>query len=136
MKITLLDPIFIQSHWDTIERLLSLVVAESFDEVSLAGLKDRLLSGREAALGAIDDQEKIACICVLGVSTFETGKRCLEVPYIAGNGRELWLEDGWRIIKDLAISLQCSHIRGSGRDGWQKILPQMKKIRTIYECQV
>lgn len=125
----------IEQWWEVITRFLRPVIEMSYGEVTLIGIKDRLLSGNELALCVFDDSSLI-CVCILGLTEFETGKRVLQMPYVGGMGIDTWLEDGFTVINEIARKYNCTHIRGCGREGWGRVLPRLKRIRTVYECEV
>ena len=122
----------IEAYWEDIKQLLMPVIEIAYNEVTIEGIKQRLMSGNELALVALYG-ECVICICVLGTQQFETGKRVLEMPYIGGNNIDMWLDEGWKYILNIAKDLGCSHIRGNGRAGWERKVPELKKIRTVYE---
>lgn len=135
MNIIVVPTDQIDFHWPEIARLLQPVIDISFGEVTLDGIHDRLMNGQEILIGVFDGP-KLVCACVLGITQFETGKRVLQMPYVGGTGIDDWLADGFGLIRQIAESTGCSHIRGCGREGWGRVLPDLKRIRTIYECEV
>jgi hypothetical protein len=135
MNIIVVPADQIEFHWPEIAKLLQPVIDVSFGEVTLEGIYNRLMDGQEILIGVFDST-KLVCACVLGITQFETGKRVLQMPYVGGNGMEEWLVDGFDLIRQIAASTGCSHIRGCGREGWGRVLPDLKRIRSIYECEV
>lgn len=80
---------------------------------------------------------ELVCVCILGITDFPTGKKVMQMPYIGGTGIETWLEDGLQLIEELAKAMGCTHVRGCGRKGWERALPdRYKYIRTIYEAEL
>lgn len=130
-----LNPEEIDYRWPEIAKFLEPVVDVSFGEVTLDGIYSRLINMQEILL-AVFESEKLTCACVLGITQFETGKRVLQMPYVGGAGIETWLSDGFKVIREIASSTGCTHIRGCGREGWGRVLPDLKRIRSIYECEV
>lgn len=135
MKIIVLPADQIDHHWHEITKLLQPVIDLSFGEVTLEGIYERLLCGQEIMIGVFNES-KLVCACILGITQFETGKRVLQMPYVGGTGIEDWLADGFELIKEIARNTGCTHVRGCGRAGWGRVLPELKRIRTIYECEV
>jgi hypothetical protein len=124
-------------QWDTIKKFIEPVIEISFGEVTLDGIQERLCVGEEIALFAMNQSTKaIVAVAILGITHFETGKRVLQIPYVGGLEMYKWLENGMSIIKSIAREQGCTHIRGCGRPGWAKAIPEFKQIRTIYECEV
>jgi hypothetical protein len=123
------------SIWSQVQLLLQRVLDRGTNEVTIDGIKARIMEGSELLLCAFYEDKVIAC-CVLGITNFETGKKVLQMPYVAGDHMDLWLEEGFDIITNVARVEKCSHIRGCGRIGWSKIMPNMKQITTTYECEV
>jgi hypothetical protein len=121
--------------WPFIMELLRPVVDISFGEVTLSGIKTRIEDGTELAVCVFEDKDLVA-VCILGISEFETGKRVLQMPYCGGKGMNEWLIPGFEVIRKIAKEHECTHIRGCGRPGWERALPELKKIRTVYECEV
>ena len=133
MKYILTHPESIENNWKAIEPFIQRVVDEGFGEVSVFNIFSRLMNGKELLLCALTEDDVLQSICILAVVEFETGKRALEMPYIAGSDLYSWVKDGFETIKEIARLMNCTHIRGAGRKGWNKVLPELKVIRTVYE---
>lgn len=131
-----IPPSLIRGLWPQMEKFLKPVIAKSYGEVTLDGIYSRLLDGTEIAVGVFDTDMHMVAVCILGISEFETGKRVLQMPYCGGVNMTSWLQEGFKVIKQIAKEQNCTHIRGCGRPGWEKALPELKKIRTVYECEV
>lgn len=124
-------------QWDTIKKFIAPVVEIAYGEVTLDGIQERLCTGEEIALFAMNYVTKdIVSVAILGITHFETGKTVLQIPYIGGLEMYKWLDQGMGIIKSIAREQGCTHIRGCGRPGWAKAIPEFKQIRTIYELEV
>lgn len=123
------------SIWNQVHLLLERVLNRGTNEFTLDGIKSRILDRSELLLCAFYKEEIIAC-CILGISNYETGKKVLQIPYVAGDHMDLWIEEGFDIITNVARVEKCSHIRGHGRIGWEKAFPKMKRISVTYECEV
>lgn len=128
-------PTKIDRFWWRISELLTPVVEIAHGEVTLEGIKRRLENEEELCICVIKDA-KIIAVCILGFTEYETGKKVLQMPYCGGEHMDVWLTKGFEIIRQIAKNLDCTHIRGCGRPGWEKALPELKKIRTVYECEV
>ena len=121
--------------WNSASKLLQRVIDRGSNEVLLERIKARILEGSELLLCAFYKDEIIAC-CILGITDFETGKRALQIPYVAGDHIDSWIEEGFDIIRNLARAERCTHIKGNGRVGWEKAFPEMRRVSVIYECEV
>jgi hypothetical protein len=136
MKLIAIAPELVDDFWPQLEPLVARVLDVAFDDVSMQGIYQRLLSSEELALCAVDDNNQIVGLCIIGVTVFETGKRVLQMPYVAGDNMMDWLMEGFHLVNRIARDMDCTHIRGFGRPGWERVMPQLKKIRTLYECEV
>lgn len=124
-------------QWDTIKKFIDPVIEIAHGEVTIDGIQERLCAGEEIALFAMDNGDKqIVAVAILGITEFETGKRVLQIPYIGGLAMHCWLDQGMSVLKTIAREQGCTHIRGCGRPGWAKAIPEFKQIRTIYELEV
>lgn len=135
LMVAAIPPSMVPILWDRVAVLLESVLLVNHGEATLEGIHRRLLEGNEQLVGVFEHQTLIA-MAILGVSEFETGKRCLEVPYVAGERMADWLGPGFRAIEGIAREMGCSHIRGCGRPGWERAAPGFRKIRTVYEREV
>jgi hypothetical protein len=135
IRITVIPANYIPRVWPEAEELLTRMLEYAHDEVQLRSVYGRLLTGEEILLCAFKDTKMIAA-CILGMTIFETGKRVMQIPYVGGDVRELWIDEGFDLVKRIAKDFGCTHIRGCGRPGWGRAFPALKAIRTIYECEV
>lgn len=133
--IEIVQPKMVDMIWPKVEAFLQKVVDISHEEVTLDGIYSRLCSGEEAIIVVLNGNSIVGC-CVIGISEFETGKRVLQMPYCGGIGMKDWIKDGFELVKQIAFEQNCTHIRGCGRTGWDRVLPDLVKIRTVYECEV
>lgn len=135
VRVERLSPEKVLHNWDAIASFLKPVIDMAYGEVTVDGILERLMNSQEILIGVFRGKE-LLCACVLGITQFETGKRVLQMPYVGGRDMEHWLHEGFAVIRQIAKETGCSHIRGCGRDGWGRALPELKRIRTIYECEV
>lgn len=139
MKIMVIPPEATDHFWSQMAQYLQPVVDISFGEVTLEGMRRRLDEGIALALGIFAEGEDLTLVgcAILTINYFEdTKKRVLEIPYLGGEHMNEWIKDGTEVIKNIAKDLNCTHIRGCGRPGWERANPEFKKIRTVYECEV
>lgn len=125
----------IDTFWPHVEDYLKKVVDISHGEVTLDGMYSRLCEGSEVIIVAVREGIIIGC-CIIGITEFETGKRVMQMPYCGGIDMKDWINEGFAMVKQIAFDQNCTHIRGCGRTGWDRVLPDLVKIRTVYECEV
>lgn len=125
----------IDELWPQFKPYLDKVVEVAHGEVLIDEVYKRLQSGEEVIVGVFDGATVVGC-CVLGISVFETGKKVLQMPYCGGQNMKDWIAEGFELVKQIAKGQDCTHIRGCGRAGWDRVLPDLVKIRTVYECEV
>ena len=125
----------IDAFWPHVEDYLKKVVDISHGEVTLDGMYSRLCEGSEVIIVVVREGIIIGC-CIIGITEFETGKRVMQMPYCGGIDMKDWINEGFAMVKQIAFDQNCTHIRGCGRTGWDRVLPDLVKIRTIYECEV
>lgn len=125
----------IDEFWPHVEDYLKKVVDISHGEVTLDGMYSRLCEGAEVIIVVVREGIIIGC-CIIGITEFETGKRVMQMPYCGGMDMKDWINEGFAMVKQIAFDQNCTHIRGCGRTGWDRVLPDLVKIRTVYECEV
>lgn len=125
----------IDTFWPHVEDYLKKVVDISHGEVTLDGMYSRLCEGSEVIIVVVREGTIIGC-CIIGITEFETGKRVMQMPYCGGIDMKDWINEGFAMVKQIAFDQNCTHIRGCGRTGWDRVLPDLVKIRTVYECEV
>lgn len=125
----------IDTFWPHVEDYLKKVVDISHGEVTLDGMYSRLCEGSEVIIVVVREGIIIGC-CIIGITEFETGKRVMQMPYCGGIDMKDWINEGFAMVKQIAFDQNCTHIRGCGRTGWDRVLPDLVKIRTVYECEV
>lgn len=125
----------IDEFWPHVENYLKKVVDISHGEVTLDGMYSRLCEGAEVIIVVVREGIIIGC-CIIGITEFETGKRVMQMPYCGGMDMKDWINEGFAMVKQIASDQNCTHIRGCGRTGWDRVLPDLVKIRTVYECEV
>lgn len=135
MNIVTVHPDRLDEYWQDMVSILHPVFALEYQESTLDGVKNRLIQGEELALVILDDNKMIG-VCILGVSSYESGGKALEVPYLAGTRMDDWLAPGFEVVENIARNMGCDRIRGGGRKGWLRLLPKFKPIRTIFEAKL
>lgn len=120
--------------WPRIAELLQPMIDVAHGELSSTGLLRRVLNDELFVYGCVDDQGLLVAAVMTTITDFpDTGKRILEAPFVGGSRMSEWLPPLLETLKDVARNLGCTHLRGCGRPGWERVHPEFKKIRTVYE---
>lgn len=137
MNITLVPVNMVDFMFPMCEYHLQRVVDVSHGDLCLEGMKKELLEGKSGLLVVTDGDDLVAAITAT-VSVMMTGLRVLYLPAIAGDRLDEWMDDMLVILKDLAKVYNCTEIRGSGREGWAKVLKQrgFKHCHTTLNWQI
>ena len=125
----------LDEHWPALTHFLADAITFSCGDLTLEGIKQRAYDGDELIV-AVFDRDKIVACCTLALIDFETGKKVLQMVVAGGSQMGVWRDEGFNVIRNIAKAYGCTHIRGCGRPGWERALPVLKKIRTVYECEV
>lgn len=99
--------------------LLQRVVDVAPDEITLEGILNRILTGEERLM-LVSGRDLIAVAAfTVGIKYFDTGKKALCIPVIAGDQMPLWLGDITAAITLMAQAEGCYQVRAYGaRKGW------------------
>lgn len=123
--------------WPRIAELLQPMIDVAHGELSSTGLLRRVLNDELFVYGCVDDQGLLVAAVMTTITDFpDTGKRILEAPFVGGSRMSEWLPPLLETLKDVARNLGCTHLRGCGRPGWERVHPEFRKIRTVYEVTI
>lgn len=137
MKFALVPPSLVTRNYETFHPFLQKAAKVSSEECTAEHLLQDLITQKCDLLCALSDiKDRPLGICILQVVTFPSGKKVLEMPYISGDNMEDWLIEGFEVIKQIAKESGCKYVRGAGRPGWSKVVPDLKVIRHVYECEI
>jgi len=107
--------------WSQCVPIFERVVKKAPKDLSLDGIKSRLLSGN-SMLMTIAEGDKVIAVGTLETDEYETGHKVLYIPTIAGDRMEDWMDRFIEISHAIARDLNCVEIRGKGRKGWLRTL--------------
>lgn len=110
--------------WHKVEPYIQKV----FDKTDTNGFyttKDvyNLISGRDMQLWIAYEGEEIEAAFVTQIVIYPQCK-VFDIPFVGGVNIDHWLLEAWDILKQYGKSMGCKHIRGYGRRGWTRILPE------------
>lgn len=130
-----IPPDALEFYWEQLEPFISDAISFSAGDITIEGVKKRIADGDELVVAVFEKGKIIAC-CTLMIIDFESGKKVLQFVVAGGSQLHNWKDEGFDVIRRIASAYNCTHIRGCGRPGWERALPVLKKIRTVYECEV
>jgi hypothetical protein len=105
--------------WPIAGPLLQKVVDAAPEELTLAGIHGRIVSGEENLALVMNDQGVAVAAFTIGIQTFDTGMKSLSIPVIGGEGLPRWIGDITEEVQELAATYGCKQIRAYGaRKGW------------------
>lgn len=88
-----------------------------------------------AFLFVVQGEDKITAASIWRFETWETGSkvRCLA---LYGESMDEWIKDMHEAVKTLARQGGANGIVSEGREGWPKVFPDTKKLRSLYEEKI
>lgn len=123
-------------QWHRIAELLLPVMKRDEVDNTLEDVRQFLLSGNMQAWLIDWETVFITQIQPFGADSKNPTKRVCAIIFCAGKDLERWLPYAKTHFKEWAKSMNCSKLRISGRDGWEKILPDFKRISITVECDI
>ena len=87
-------------------------------------------SGQAFCVVVFDEEPRAILIMQFQKWTAKTVMRCLG---IVGDGVDGWLPAARGFISNMARDGGATSFVAEGRDGWAKLFPDAKKLRTTYE---
>ena len=134
MNIVPLRKDTVVAAWPRIADLLRPMIDVAHGELTPEGILRRVLNDELFVYGVANDADALIAVVLVTITDFpDTGKRILEAPFVGGSRMSEWLPAMLETLKDVARNLGCTHLRGCGRPGWERVHPEFKKIRTVYE---
>ena len=137
MKISIVPVNMIDYMFPQCGYHLQRVVDNSHGDLCLEGMKKELLEGNAGLLIVTEGDDLIAAMTAT-VSVMQTGLRALYLPAIGGDRLDEWMDLMLPMLNELAKVYNCTEIRGTGREGWERILKTrgFKKCHTTFICNI
>lgn len=131
MRIELVPAPLVDRVWPDIAGTVDAAARKTGGDVTAGYLWQECRSGH-AFLFIAHDGESIVGASVWRFETWQSGAklRCLAG---AGNGLENWIDPMREQVVTLAKAGGAASIVYEGREGWRRIRPKAKAIRTLYE---
>lgn len=123
-------------QWHRIAELLLPVMKRDEVDNTLEDVRQFLLSGNMQAWLIDWETVFITQIQPFGADSKNPTKRVCAIIFCAGKDLERWLPYAKTHFKEWAKTMNCSKLRISGRDGWEKVLPDFKRISITVECDI
>lgn len=123
-------------QWHRIAELLLPVMKRDEVDNTLEDVRQFLLSGNMQAWLIDWETVFITQIQPFGADSKNPTKRVCAIIFCAGRDLERWLPYAKTHFKEWAKSMNCSKLRISGRGGWEKVLPDFKRISITVECDI
>ena len=139
-----LEPIEIRSvarweilmQWHRLAELLLPVMKRNEVDNTLEDVRQFLLCESMQAWHVNWETVFITQIQPFGADAKNPTKRVCAIVYCAGKDLERWLPYARTHFKEWAKAMNCSKLRITGRDGWERILPDFKRISITVECDI
>lgn len=139
-----LEPVEIRSiarleiplQWHRIAELLLPVMKRSEVDNTLEDVRQFLLSETFVAWHINWETVFITQIQQFGADPKNITKKVCAIIYCAGKDLERWLPYAETHFKEWGKSMNCSKLRITGRDGWEKVLSNFKKVAITVECDI
>lgn len=133
--MTIMTPEEINGQLDRIMDFMAPAFASSAGEATVDGWMSRLMTGQEKLIGCYNEGVLVGGIGI-AASQFESGKKVMFLTFVGGKGMSLFLYDSIEFLKEIAKDLGCGHIWTTGREGWGRVIPGMRKISTVHELEI
>lgn len=128
----------IELLWDRCVPHINRVIERAHGEITLEGLKKRLIAGN-TLLVTVSKGADIIAVNTLEVRTFDSGKKALFIPVVGGSDVDTWIDRFLVIAKAIAKDHGCEELRGMAvRPGWMKKLEPYGwyNIHMVVGCKV
>lgn len=127
----------IEAYWDQLERLVEKPLIRLNDKCYTADqIIQKCITYEWQCWAAFSDKE-IECVFITFISPFPTGHKVFSIPYVGGNNIEHWLCEAWTLFKEFAKANQCNEIKGGGRQGWLKVIPEQNiRKKLIFSVEI
>ncbi len=115
----------IDAVWPDIVGYLDFAEARSHGTLTAERIRDAIRDRDMQALVAVDDDDEITGVAVTEVRVAATGTRVLHIVALAGDNFEEWQEEGDRVLRQWARSIEAPVVQMVGRKGWAKRLKHL-----------
>jgi len=126
----------INAIWPTIEHLVQKPLTKTKSDIyyDTDDIKNYIKS-RDMQLWVAIDNNKIIAIFVTQVLIFPK-RKVFDIFLVGGSGMNKWITTAWRTFKAYATEQHCDGIRGFGREGWTKVLPDKITINVNWDIDL
>ena len=111
--------------WPEMARFVENVVAESRGTLSLEGIKESIRERDMQALVAVDEQDNVIGIAITEIRREISGMRIFNIVALAGERFDEWRDEGDRVLRQWARSIDAPVVELVGRRGWVKALANL-----------
>ena len=80
--------------------------------------------------------KKIECVFITKIDVYPAGLREVVVYLVGGTNLKHWLKEAWSLFREYGIANSCSKIRGMGREGWTRVIPDKIEIQTTFVAEL
>lgn len=119
-----IKPFQLDAMWDMFAPFLQMAIDESHGELTLGGIRHKVMNKTLLLVGVIQDDELIAAV-TYEQRTLETGKRIVFIHTAGGDSGMEWIEKAEALAVELAKSHDCSGVYIIGRKGWERRLKHL-----------
>lgn len=84
---------------------------------------------------SIQDSQ-IESVFITKIDAYPAGLRELVVYLVGGTNLKHWLKEAWSIFRAYGKANGCSKIRGMGREGWTRVIPDELEIQTTFVAEL
>jgi len=112
----------IDAVWHDIVGYLDFTETRSHGTMSAESIRDAIRDRDMQAMVVVDDDNEIIGVAVTELRSSPTGTRVLHIVALAGDRFDEWQEEGDRILRKWALSIEAPVVQLVGRRGWVKRL--------------
>lgn len=134
MKIGIANAAEVDQIWPRFSARMQAACERTGGDISSGELWQMCRSGQAFCVVVFNDEgPKAVLIMQFQKWVSKTVMRCLG---IVGDGVDEWLPAARDFIANMAREGGATSFVAEGRDGWAKLFPDAKKLRTTYEVQI
>jgi hypothetical protein len=128
----------VEAAWPRASVFIKMATDLSHGEASTDTVKERCLSGDAILLTVFKGTEMYGAITG-EVRTFDTGVSALFWPIVGGKDMELWFDEMYHAMLEVAKASGCDEMRGIAvRNGWLRRLKSLgwEEVSTSVRCPI